>query len=70
MLSFVSLTFFKLGDNSFTILCWPLPYINSNQPQVYGTFEMNVYHVFLLDCSHRGTQTSKAVFAGTRLMVL
>ena len=22
-------------DNCFTVLCWPLPYINMNQPQVY-----------------------------------
>ena len=27
--------FFKLEDNCFTILCWPLPYININQLQVY-----------------------------------
>ena len=30
-----SLFFFLLEDNCFTILCWPLPYINMNQPQVY-----------------------------------
>ena len=27
--------FFKLEDNHFTILCWFLPYISMNQPQVY-----------------------------------
>ena len=27
--------FFKLEDNCFTILCWFLPYISMNQPQVY-----------------------------------
>ena len=27
--------FFQLKDNCFTILCWFLPYINMNQPQVY-----------------------------------
>ena len=27
--------FFLLKDNCFTILCWPLQYINMNQPQVY-----------------------------------
>ena len=26
---------FLLEDNCFTILCWFLPYINMNQPQVY-----------------------------------
>ena len=31
---FFSFFFFKLEDNCFTILCWPLPYINMNQPQV------------------------------------
>lgn len=27
--------FFKLEDSCFTMLCWFLPYINTNQPQVY-----------------------------------
>ena len=26
---------FLLEDNCFIILCWPLPYINMSQPQVY-----------------------------------
>ena len=30
-----SLKKFFLEDNCFTILCWFLPYINMNQPQVY-----------------------------------
>ena len=29
------LFFFQLEDNCFRILCWPLPYLNMNQPQVY-----------------------------------
>jgi len=33
MASFPS--FFFVEDNCFTILCWPLQYINMNQPQVY-----------------------------------
>ena len=32
--SFIFL-FFPLEDNCFTVLCWPLPYINMNQPQIY-----------------------------------
>ena len=27
--------YFQLEDNCFTILCWFLPHINMNQPQVY-----------------------------------
>ena len=26
---------FSLEDNCFTILCWPLPYIKMNKPQIY-----------------------------------
>ena len=31
----IHISFFLLEDNCFTILCWPLPYISINQPQVY-----------------------------------
>ena len=33
--SWQCLFFFLLEDNCFTILCWYVPYININQPQVY-----------------------------------
>ena len=32
---FFSNFFFKLEDNCFTIVCWPLPQLNMNQPQAY-----------------------------------
>ena len=34
-LYFVFAFIFLLEDNWFTTLCWPLPYINMNQPQVH-----------------------------------
>ena len=35
LFSFIFPLFILLEDNCFTLLCWPLPYINMNQPQVY-----------------------------------
>jgi len=34
-LCFLFAFIFLLEDNCFTTLCWPLPYINMNQPQVH-----------------------------------